>query len=88
MADLYLIAGNLRAIIPSDLINYGAYWRVGDITSTGAPIGVTLRLQKMRFDAAEQTEAIGGLVAVRLPHIVEQVPLHRACGRYVDWYTQ
>jgi hypothetical protein len=88
VADLYLIAGNLRAIIPSDLINYGAYWRVGDITSTGAPIGVTLRLQKMRFDAAEQPEAIGGLVAVRLPRIVEQVPLHRACGRYVDWYTQ
>lgn len=88
VADLYLIVGNLRAIIPSNLNLYGPYWRVGEVTSTGAPIGVTLRLQKMRFDAAEQLEAIGGLVAVRLPRIVEQVSLRHACGRYVDWYTQ
>jgi len=88
VADLYLIAGNLRAIIPPNLNLYGPYWRVGEVTSTGAPIDVTLRLQKMRFDAAEQLEAIGGLVAVRLPRVVEQVPLRRACGRYVDWYTQ
>jgi hypothetical protein len=87
-ADLYLSAGNLRAIIPSNLTNYGAYWRVGDLTSTGRPIGVTLRLQEMRFDAAEQPEAIGGLVAVRLPREIAIVPLRRACGRYVDWYRQ
>jgi hypothetical protein len=87
-ADLYLSAGNLRAIIPSNLTNYGAYWRVGDITSTGAPIAVSLKLQQMRFDAAEQVEAIGGLVAVPIPRRTSVVPLQRACGRYVDWYRR
>lgn len=87
-ADLYLTAANLSAIIPSNLTNYGAYWRVGDLTSTGSPIPVTLRLQEMRFDAAEQAEAIGGLVAVRLPRKIGVVPLRDACGRYVDWYRQ
>jgi hypothetical protein len=40
----------------------------------------------MRFDAALQPAAIGGLVAVRVPRKVSVVPLARACGRYVDWY--
>ena len=87
-ADLYLTAANLHAIIPSNLTNYGAYWRVGDLTSAGGPIAVTLRLQEMRFDAAEQPEAIGGLVAVRLPRKITRMPLRHACGRYVDWYTR
>jgi hypothetical protein len=86
-SDLFLIAGNLRAVIPSNLNLYGPYWRIGDITSTGAPIGVTLRLQGMRLGAL-QPVAIGGLVAVRLPREVTEMPIRRACGRYVDWYEQ
>jgi hypothetical protein len=86
-ADLFLIAGNLRTVIPSNLNLYGPYWRIGDVTSTGAPIGVTLRLQGMRL-GAQQAEAIGGLVAVRLPREVEMMPIRQACGRYVDWYRQ
>jgi hypothetical protein len=87
-ADLYLIAGNLRVVLPSNLTNYGAYWRAGEVTSTGRPIAVSLRLQQMRFDAAQQFTAVGGLVAVRLPRQVTEIPLQRACGKYVDWYRQ
>jgi hypothetical protein len=87
-AHLYLAAGALHAVIPSSLNLLGPYWRVGELTSSGAPVLVTLTLQQMRFDAALQPAAIGGLVAVRVPRKVSVVPLARACGRYVDWYEQ
>jgi hypothetical protein len=85
-AHLYLTAGDLRAVIPSSLNLLGPYWRVGELTSLGGPVFVTLSLQQMRFDAATQPVAIGGLVAVRVPRKVSVVPLARACDRYIDWY--
>jgi hypothetical protein len=85
-AHLYLSAAELHAILPSRLDLLGPYWRVGEVQSTGRPILVTLSLQQMRFDAAVQSVAVGGLVAVRMPRRISHVPLARACGRYVDWY--
>ncbi|HEY5287866.1 MAG TPA: hypothetical protein VIJ50_12240 [Solirubrobacteraceae bacterium] len=87
-AHLYLTMGNLRAVIPSDLANIGPFWRVGDVTSTGAPMTATLKLQPMRLDLAEQSAAVGGLAAVSLPRRIDIVPIVRACGRYVDWYAR
>lgn len=87
-AHLYLDVGNLRAIIPSNLGLIGPFWKVGDVTSTGMPMTVTLRLQKMRLGLALQSVAVGGLAAVPVPQKVDVVPLHRACGRYVDWYSR
>jgi hypothetical protein len=87
-ADLFVTGGDLRTIVPSNLNILGPYWRIGELTSTGAPIEVTVALQQMRFDAAKQVAAIGGLAAVRLPRKVVSVPLGKACGRYVDWYRR
>ncbi len=86
-AHVYMIAGNLRAILPPNLNLFGPFWRVGDVTSTGRPLGVTLHMQSMRLGTI-QGVAIGGLAAVRLPRRVSLVPLKHACGRYVDWYQQ
>jgi hypothetical protein len=85
-AHLYLSAADLHAVIPSSLNLLGPYWRLGELTSTGGSVLVTLRLQQMRFDAATQGAAVGGLVAVPVPRKLRVVPLARACGRYVDWY--
>ncbi len=87
-AHLYLAAGDLHAVIPPSLNLLGPYWRVGELTSAGGPVLVSLTLQQMRFDAATQPAAIGGLVAVRVPRTVSTLPLARACGRYVDWYER
>lgn len=87
-AHLYLTAGSLHAVIPSSLNLLGPYWRVGELQSAGGPLLVTLNLQQMRFDAATQPAAVGGLVAVRVPHKVSVIALAHACGRYVDWIEQ
>jgi hypothetical protein len=72
--------------LPAYLGAYGAFWRVGDVTGSGRPVTVTVKLGRAPIEIAGRT-GILGLVAAASPEAHDQVvPVRRACGRYVDWY--
>ena len=63
------------------------YWRLGEIRWGGGPLDFTVRAADLPLGASNQRADVGELAAVRVDSPAELVPLARACGRYVDWYT-
>jgi hypothetical protein len=63
------------------------YWRLGEIRWTGGPLDLTATAADLPFGAMNQRADVGELAAVRVDKPAELVPLARACGQYVDWYT-
>ncbi|HSO99456.1 MAG TPA: hypothetical protein VLP43_10930 [Solirubrobacteraceae bacterium] len=90
-----------RRPMPASLERLGPYWLVGQFRLRRAgPITFALRYRSLPLagrllGAAGQTRPPaptglsprGRLVATRADVPVRRVPLHRACGQYVDWYT-
>jgi hypothetical protein len=81
--------GGLRAHLPPNLDRPGSIWPVGVLRSTGAPVPLTIRM------ADPGATSTGSPVAqyftpqpmVAVPIVADHdVPLAKACGRYVDWY--
>ena len=57
------------------------------LNARGGPLTVTVELPARKRLAVERTAQLGTLVATRAGERGRTVPLARACGRYVDWYT-
>jgi hypothetical protein len=73
--------------------------RGNDVTRTG-PVRIVVQSGRLnalgrllgavgltRAPAPTGLRALGRIAATRVPDRVRAVPLRRACGRYVDWYT-
>ena len=75
--------------LPPNLDRSGSIWPVGRVTSTGAPITLTITMDDpapissgtppTQFFAPQPMVAVSTAPA-------KTIPLREACGRYVDWY--
>jgi hypothetical protein len=63
-----------------------AYWEAGTFWTKGGPATVEVHVPRRRVLDAERPGLIGSLAAQRIDVAEREVPLRRACGRYVDWY--
>ncbi|MGZ4322691.1 MAG: hypothetical protein ACXVHJ_11710 [Solirubrobacteraceae bacterium] len=80
-------AGPVPWQMPAYLDRPGPFFPVGSVTSDGSPVTLTIRAPKASSLTgvglpAQMTE----VAATRSPDTRVQVPLSRACGRYVDWF--
>jgi hypothetical protein len=84
---LTVSAAGQRWPMPAYLDRPGPAFAVGNVTSTGAPVTVTISAAKpSALTGSNLLVAPVALIATRLPDRRMLVPLSRACGRYVDWY--
>jgi hypothetical protein len=73
--------------MPANLDRPGPLWPVGRVTSTGAPITLTLTMDNPSpIYSGDHFFQAQPLVAVPVAP-AQTVPLSAACGRYVDWYV-
>lgn len=79
-------ARGLRADPVPQLDPPGTFWRVGELDWPGGRLDVRIEAARMHLGGRQVTD-VGELAAVRLDAPRRLVPLRRACGRYVDWYT-
>ena len=78
--------GGLNAWLPPNLDRPGSIWPVGRIRTTGSAVTLTLRMADPDLlSSTSQYFAPEPMVAVRATP-PRAVPLHGACGQYVDWY--
>jgi hypothetical protein len=85
--NLQVSAGGRSWGMPAYQDRPGPVFGVGAVTSTGAPLTVTLSSRRpSSFTGAAQTSSVTALVFTRIPDTRQVVPLARSCGRYVDWY--
>lgn len=79
----------LNVQLPPNLDRPGPIWPVGQITSSGAPVSLTVKMADPGLIPAgtpsTQFFAPQPLVAVRAAPD-RRLPLGSACGSYVDWY--
>ena len=79
----------LSVRLPPNLDRPGEIWPVGRIRTTGAPVALTLTMADPApiTSSTPSTQFFGPERMVAVPVARAQtVPLHAACGRYVDWY--
>jgi hypothetical protein len=81
-------ASSLQAVLPADLEPAGPYWFVGEVTSTGGRIAVSVRAHPLPGLATRRIPAIGNIALVKVDTPARSVPLRTACGQYVDWYQR
>jgi hypothetical protein len=71
------------------LANNGQFWPAGDYLSTGGPVRFTVAAAEpstiQRLSGYAGKAYLGGLVAVAAGSR-RIVPLHAACGGWIDWY--
>ena len=73
---------------PADQVDVAdTYWPLGEISWDGGVLELTVRAADLPLGAINQRADVGELAAVRVDTPARLVPLARACGRYVDWYT-
>jgi hypothetical protein len=73
--------------VPAYLDRPGPVFGVGSLTTSGAPIVVTVRADRPSFISGSELAALtSSLIATRSPETRVLVPLRHSCGRYVDWY--
>lgn len=75
----------LDVSLPPNFDRPGSIWPVGQIRSTGAPVALELSMADPSPIPPRQFFTPEQLVAVPMVP-ARTVPLHAACGRYVDWY--
>jgi hypothetical protein len=76
-----------RFTISAYLDRPGVFFAVGELSSVGGSVLVTLDAEKPSFLTGIGINAqLSELIATRLPDTRALIPLRRACGRYVDWY--
>ncbi len=77
----------LKAWLPANKDRPGGVWPLGRLRSTGHPVVLTVRMANPGLVYSDtQAFSPGSLIAVK-PGRDAAVPLHAACGDYVDWYT-
>lgn len=85
--DLELSAGGTRWRMPAYLDRPGPVFDVGSMTSSGAPVTITVRAVKPSALTGPGLAALPtALVATHSPDVRVVRSLRRSCGRYVDWY--
>jgi hypothetical protein len=78
--------GGLDVRLPPNLDRPGSLWPVGRVTSTGAPIVLTVKVANPAPIYSKTHFFLpGAFVAVPVAP-AQTIPLSAACGRYVDWY--
>ena len=76
----------LRATLPANIDRPGPRWPIGRIAGGGGQTTVlTFTPEDTLLAPSQPVIELGTVVATRVaPERI--VPVHRACGRYVDWY--
>jgi hypothetical protein len=76
----------LSVVLPSSLDRFGNRWLIGRmVVARSGPVKVILHVQDPSLAGPYATE-VGALLATP-EQAISLVPLARACGGYVDWYT-
>jgi hypothetical protein len=74
------------AVLPPNTDRMGPYWPAGTVRSDGRPRQLVIVAEKQsRFAKTTVPTTIPSLVAVSADG-ERQIPLERACGRFIDWY--
>ena len=85
--DLQVSEGGRRWGMPAYQDRPGPVFQVGPVTSTGAPLVVTIGTRRpSSLTGSAQTSSVTAVIFTRIPDIRQIIPLARSCGRYVDWY--
>jgi hypothetical protein len=77
----------LKSELPAALEHQGPYWPVGDVTSTGSPLSVSIAVHAPPPLATSRSAFLGNIAFVRVDASPRRVPLRAACGEYVNWYV-
>jgi hypothetical protein len=85
--SLEVRAGELNSVLPAAVEHQGPYWSAGNITSTGKPLTIQVDVHAPPPLATNHGAILGNIALVRVGVASKMVPLHAACGRYVDWYV-
>lgn len=85
-AALTLRVGPTTFSLPSRLEPPGSLWVVGDVTTGSVVVPVELDVAPAPAPLPLSSALAGPLHAVPADQRDRLVPLHAACGRYVDWY--
>ncbi len=85
-AALHLRVGTSTFSIPSRLEPVGQLWAVAEVSARGGPVPVELMVAGGPAPLPLSSALAGPLHAVPADLRDRVVPLHAACGRYVDWY--
>ncbi len=80
------VSGAKTTTLPANLERPGPRWPIGQVLVTHpGPVPVSFRLQSVWLTPESDVATLGSLIAV--PQVPERVvPLHEACGKWVDWY--
>jgi len=78
--------GGLSVSLPPNLDRLGSVWPVGRIRTTGTPVTLTLKMSDPGLIASTSQYFSPESMIAEQATPAQAVPLHRACGRYVDWY--
>jgi len=74
--------------LPANLERPGPLWRIGELDQRRPGVRhITLSVDDDPIGSTNHPALITGIAAARVDGARELVPLHTACGRYVDWYT-
>lgn len=85
--SLDVSAGAGRVTLPPSQEGPGVFWRAGTVTSVGGGVRIAIRAHGLSPLATFRNVLLGGVALTRDGEPERMVPLRRACGRYVDWYT-
>jgi hypothetical protein len=78
--------GGLNVWLPPNLDRPGSIWPVGRIRTTGSPVTLSLKMANPGVLASTTHYFVPQPMAAVPATPPRTVPLHAACGRYVDWY--
>ena len=84
---LDVTAGGTTMTVPPSQEGPGVFWRVGTFTSKGGTQRIVIRAHGASPLTTFRTVLLGSLALTRIGARDRVVPLRRACGRYVDWYS-
>lgn len=79
--------GELHLTLPPNLEALGQRWPIGELTSSGEPISLVIRVDKNALTPAGTIAALGPIIATPAGSRDRIVPVRKACGYYVDWYS-
>jgi hypothetical protein len=83
---LRLRAGPLDRRLPPYVADRSSFFSAGRIRTPGGPLLVRVEVpERRRLDVVRYVN-VEQVAATRVDRRGRLVPLHAACGRYVDWY--
>lgn len=80
-------AGSLKRELPAYMGDRSSFVTLGRITSRGGGVPVEVKIPERKPIAIVRTVLLGTVAATRTGDRGHRVPLRRACGKYVDWFT-